>query len=105
MIRLSRGIQVEKVMPPLFQVECPYRVGQVGVQLATKSAQSHVTCYFYRPQRSWGKVIFSQMSVILFTGKADPPPPPLAQCMLGDTVNKRALCILLECNSCLFLFC
>ena len=34
----------------------------------------------------------------------DTPPlarqTPLAQCMLGDTVNKRALCILLECNSC-----
>ena len=26
--------------------------------------------------------------------KADPP----AQCMLGDTVNKRVVCILLECN-------
>ena len=46
-------------------------------------------------------------------GKADPPArrpplwqgrppgketPPSAQCMLGDTVNKRAVCILLECN-------
>ena len=38
---------------------------------------------------------------------ADTPPPPRAnppeqtppvQCMLGDTVNKRAVCILLECN-------
>ena len=29
-------------------------------------------------------------------GKADPP----AQCMLGDTINKRAVCILLECNPC-----
>ena len=25
-------------------------------------------CGYYRPQRSWGKVIFSQASVILFTG-------------------------------------
>ena len=32
---------------------------------------------FYRPQRSWGKVIFSQASVILFTGGG------LPQCMLG----------------------
>ena len=24
--------------------------------------------------------------------------PPSVQCMLGDTVNKRAVCILLECN-------
>ena len=34
-------------------------------------------CYHYRPQRSWGKVIFSQASVILFTGGG------LPQCMLG----------------------
>ena len=36
-------------------------------------------------------------------GKADPPlarRPPPAQCILGDTVNKRAVFILLECNSC-----
>ena len=46
MIRLSRGTQVEKVIPPLFQVESLYRVGQVGVQPATKSALSRVTCYF-----------------------------------------------------------
>ena len=25
-------------------------------------------------------------------------PPPPTQCMLGDTANKRAVCILLECN-------
>ena len=33
--------------------------------------------------------------------EAEPPGsrhPPPAQCMLGDTVNKRAVCILLECN-------
>ena len=66
--------------------------------------------------------MFLHVCVILFTGgdlpqcmlgnppspgKADPPParrPPLArrsppvQCMLGDTVNKRAVCILLEKN-------
>ena len=28
---------------------------------------------YYRPQRSWGKVIFSQPSVILFTGGVLPP--------------------------------
>ena len=33
-------------------------------------------CY-YRPLRSWGKVIFSQASVILLTGGG------LPQCMLG----------------------
>ena len=35
-------------------------------------------CSFYRPQRSWGKVIFSQASVILITGGGGLP-----QCMLG----------------------
>ena len=29
--------------------------------------------YYYRPQRSCGKVMFSQASVILFTGGWDPP--------------------------------
>ena len=60
--------------------------------------------------------MFLHVSVILFTGGAeadtplgaDPPPPrsrpprtrhpPQAQCMLGDTSNKRAVCILLEYN-------
>ena len=27
-----------------------------------------MTTFYYRPQRSWGKVIFSQVSVILFMG-------------------------------------
>ena len=110
-------------------------------------------CYFNQestiftiPQRSWGKVIFLHVSVILFTGvgglpqcilgyhpleqtppspradtspeqtpagrrhppRTDPPqeqkpPSPLSrlhpreQCMLGDTGNKRAASILLEC--------
>ena len=33
-------------------------------------------------------------------GSGNPPGTrhPPAQCMLGDTVNKRAVCILLECN-------
>ena len=33
--------------------------------------------------------------------RADPPlgpVPPPQQCMLGDTVNQRAVCMLLECN-------
>ena len=71
---------------------------------------------FYRPQRSWGKVMFLHVSVILFTGGGRPqymlgytPPPrsrhqppgsrqtPPEQCLLGDTGNKRAIRILLEC--------
>ena len=59
---------------------------------------------FYRSQRSWGKVIFSQVSVILSTegvpGQVHPPPDqvhPPEQCMPGDTGNKRVVRILLEC--------
>ena len=86
--------------------------------------------YYYRPQRSWGKVIFSQASVILSRGgvcacwdtpsgpdqagtphgpgrhphrdqgtlwtRQAPTPRPM-QSILGDTVNERAVCILLEC--------
>ena len=101
--------------------------------------------HIYRPQRSWGKVIFLYLSVILFTGgvclsacwdtppdqagtpwdQAGNPPPqtrcpwdqaspgtrqappdqtprgpgtPPEQSILRDTVNERAVCILLECN-------
>ena len=42
--------------------------------------------HFYRPQRSWGKVMFLQVSVILFTGGLSAsvhagihPPPPQEQ--------------------------
>ena len=68
-------------------------------------------------KRSCGKVMFLQLSVILFRGAGggltqcmlgyhSPPqgagtPPSRhlpAQCMLGDTANKRAVCILLECS-------
>ena len=38
---------------------------------------------FYRPKRSWGKVIFSQACVILFTGGG------LPQCMLGYHPQSR----------------
>ena len=70
----------------------------------------------YRPQRSWGKVMFLQASVILFTGGGVPdqvPPPdqvhypPLGPGTppgpgpprrdQGDTVYARAVRILLEC--------
>ena len=37
------------------------------LRLNIKFRQSEITC-FYRPQRSWGKVIFSQAFVILSTG-------------------------------------
>ena len=76
--------------------------------------------YFYRPQRSWAKVIFSQASVCPQGGRGSvsvhagiyPPPPgtrhppgadtpPQADTPLGSrlqhTVNERPVCILLEC--------
>ena len=74
------------------------------------------TVYYYRPQRSWGKVIFSQASMILFMGGLPqcmlgyhPPPDqagtsPPEQSILGDTVNERAVCILLECNLVILMF-
>ena len=62
----------------------------------------------YRPQRSWAKVMFLHVSVILFIGGGLGRPPPGAdaplgadppeQCMLEDTANERAVRILLECN-------
>ena len=71
---------------------------------------------FYRPQRSLGNVMFLHVFVILFTGGRGvsgsvhagihPPrsrqPPgadtrPPVQRMLGDTGNKRAVRILLQC--------
>ena len=76
---------------------------------------------YYRPQRSWGKVTFLHVSVILFSGglclsaccdtpptgsrhppeqtppREQTPPPEQWQCMLGDTGNKRVVRILLEC--------
>ena len=81
-------------------------------------------CYYYRPQRSWGKVIFSQASVILLTGggclllggsgprgvPAARGVPALGGCLLqggsglggpsGDPLGRpllRAVRILLEC--------
>ena len=75
--------------------------------------------HYYLPQTKFGKVMFLHLSVILFMGGglprcmlgytpqeqtplgADTPHPgadtPPAQCMLGDTGNKRVVRILLEC--------
>ena len=67
----------------------------------------------YRPKSLGQGNIFSSVSRIRFTGggsasvHAGIPPPEQTphweqaspvQCMLGDTVNKWAVCILLECN-------
>ena len=70
--------------------------------------------YIYRPQRSWGKVIFSEACVknsVHRGGRGVCPiacwdtssqrtrgrhPPPQEKCMLGYKGNKRAVRILLE---------
>ena len=50
---------------------------------------------FYRPQRSWGKVVFSQVCVILFTGgvsasvHAGIPPPGSRHPPRADTPQSR----------------
>ena len=80
--------------------------------------------YCYRPQTKFAKVMFLHLSVILFTGgvsasvhagihppeqtptphweqtppsKHTPPWEQTPPCMLGDTGNKRAVRILVEC--------
>ena len=42
---------------------------------AVSSEYLRVTQYIYRPQRSWGKVMFLQASVILLTGGSTSCPP------------------------------
>ena len=63
-------------------------------------------CDFLPPANEvWGKVIFLHLSVILFKGGSTFEGTPgtrytthlRKQCMLGDTGNKRAVRILLEC--------
>ena len=67
--------------------------------------------YHYRPQRSWGEVIFSEACVKnsvhggacwdTYPPQKQTPPrkqtPLPVQCMLGDTANKQAVHIILEC--------
>ena len=86
----------------------------VAGEMATAADGTHPTGMHscYRLQTKFAKVMFLHLSVILFRGGCLPqcmlgytPPeqtpqgsrhPPM-QCMLGDTGNKRAVRILLEC--------
>ena len=78
----------------------PLQIGLCGcvcvcLSLYQCRSQSAAGPVLLRPQRNCGKVMFSQASVILFTGvcgrhppKQTPPgqiPPPPTQCMLGYT--------------------
>ena len=47
--------------------------------------QADVNEHFYHPQRSWGKVMFLQVSVILLTGGRGIPHPPWADPLGVDT--------------------
>ena len=54
---------------------CPSCQTEVGVKIHADEFHSSLTefpilfaFHFYRPQRSWGKVMFLQVCVILFTG-------------------------------------
>ena len=64
-------------------------------------------CFHYRQQRSCSKVMILHLSVILFTGRGVRHPlgrhPPLRNAY-SDTVNKRAVRILLECILVVFMF-
>ena len=64
--------------------------------------------YYYRPQRSLGKVIFSQASLILLTGGRGRVPAPegggLVETPLPGRLLLRAVHILLECILVVFVF-
>ena len=67
------------IPPPPGPGRQPPRLGRYHP--GTRQALDILSFIFYHPQRSWGKVIFSQASVILFTGgsaslHAGIPQPP-----------------------------
>ena len=76
-----------------------------------------MSCFFLLPATKLGQgYVFTHVCDSVHDGGGSPPlnavihPPgpeagtPPAQCMLGDTGNKRAVRILLECNLVLHLF-
>ena len=75
----------------------------------------HKCCFLPPANEVWGKVIFSVACVknsvhrgggVCLSACWDTTPRrhPPTQCMLGDTVTKWAVCILLECNLVCFVF-
>ena len=71
LVNQTRGSHLENIQRA--QQLCIKPTGLL-VNSCFKLTQDHIC---YRPQRSWGEVIFLRMSVILFTGGC------LPQCMLG----------------------
>ena len=49
------------------------QVNAKPVRIKLSNRRKLHVCNFYRPQRSWGKVMFLQASVILLTGGTSPP--------------------------------
>ena len=96
------------------EMEKVHAMESVAVLVKYLDASIAFTIFLLPPSMKFGQGY-------IFTGICDPvhrggsalvhagilPPParrhPPAQCMLGDTVNKQAVCILLECNSCFVL--
>ena len=122
LLRLSRGVSVLKILCPLiFPIHlevghfCVILHSAIDTDLSLKSFLHSDQYYlYYRPQTKFAKVMFSRMSVCPQRGEvsaplhagihipwADTPPrdqtPSSAQCMLGDTGNKRVVHILLKC--------
>ena len=58
--------------------------------MASTTPIAILSSLYYRPQRSWGKVIFSEACVKNSVHIWE-------QCMLGDTGNKQPVRVLLEC--------
>ena len=65
---------------------------ETTLRISMSSTFHQIDTNFYRPQRSWGKVIFSEASVILFTGGGESAsvhagiphsPPPARQTPLA----------------------
>ena len=91
-------------------INCIYTELYIILKCTEVSHLGQAKVFNYRPQRSWGKVIFSQASVILLTGGhawllrggvcvVAPGGGGRAwyTTRYGDTINERAVRILLEC--------
>ena len=66
-----------------------YRVHFRSVWTGLNPPPSPYGCYIYRPQRSWGKFIFSQASVILSRGSTWAGTPPATRYTLLDQVHPQ----------------
>ena len=76
---LHPGLNYPTINKDLSELKPPRLRLFVNVERVVKNrVVVFIDTYFYRPQRSWAKVMFLQVCVILFTGGGCLP-----QCMLG----------------------